>query len=77
MKVTYEAIMGDSFQADNKRGIVLQMARRDFLAVGKSDYMEDVKERCKAFGFEIDTTDFETFLSSLEEAGLIIEIRER
>ena len=75
MKITYEAIMGDTFQAESKRAIVLQMARRDFLAVGKTDYMQDVKERCSSFGFDIDITSFDSFLLSLETAGLLKEIK--
>jgi hypothetical protein len=62
------------FIAPEAKQIVYQMMQEDFLAVTKTNYMLDVKERVsKMFGFDLVVTvgDYEGFVSELVRVGLV------
>lgn len=75
--MTVKALAGKPrvFIAPTAKQIVYQMMMEDFLAVTKTDYMMDVKERVsKMFGYTLNITvgDYDGFVKELARVGLVV-----
>lgn len=72
-KLRVNSIDGRRFTGTAK-DVVLQMARQDFIAGGKLNYMKEVKERLRAV-YNIEITfkpkAYKTFLNELEKNNII------
>ena len=74
MIVLTKGNIGMNFLGDTYKDIVLQMMRKDFITVTKTDYMAEVRDRLRVvYGIHIDFVDgdYEGFVMELIRAGFV------